>query len=194
MTALGAERYLAVCWPLRARLLVTRRRVRALILALWAVALLSAGPVLLLVGAEQLEEGGASECRCTQHALSSGLLTAMLWLSNLYFLVPLCLLTVLYGLMGRRLRLRRDHAHRHTLRMMVAIVLAFVLCWLPFHAGRTLLSVSAVPGGDLYYVSQYLNLVSLVLFYLSAAINPLLYNTMSGRYRAAVRSLLRPGA
>ncbi|XP_030630824.1 growth hormone secretagogue receptor type 1 [Chanos chanos] len=194
MTALGAERYLAVCFPLRARLLVTRGRVRALIAGLWVVALLSAGPVWALVGVEQLDEGGVTECRCTQYALSSGLLAAMLWLSNLYFLIPLCLLSLLYGLIARRLCLRRhthrDNAHRQTLRMMVVIVLAFVLCWLPFHIGRTLFSMSADSSPDLYYISQYFNLVSFVLFYLSAAINPLLYNIMSVRYRSAVRSLL----
>ena len=42
----------------------------------------------------------------------------------------------------------------------------------------------------IYYLSQYFNLVSSVLFYLSAAINPLLYNLMSTRYRHAVRSLV----
>lgn len=43
----------------------------------------------------------------------------------------------------------------------------------------------------LYYLSQYFNLVSMVLFYLSAAVNPLLYNLMSARYRNAVHSLIR---
>lgn len=42
----------------------------------------------------------------------------------------------------------------------------------------------------LYYLSQYFNLVSSVLFYLSAAVNPLLYNLMSARYRHAVCSLI----
>ncbi len=42
----------------------------------------------------------------------------------------------------------------------------------------------------LYYLSQYFNLVSFVLFYLSAAVNPLLYNLMSARYRHAVHSLI----
>lgn len=42
----------------------------------------------------------------------------------------------------------------------------------------------------LYYLSQYFNLVSSVLFYLSAAVNPLLYNLMSARYRLAVQSLI----
>lgn len=42
----------------------------------------------------------------------------------------------------------------------------------------------------LYYLSQYFNLVSSVLFCLSAAVNPLLYNLMSARYRHAVHSLI----
>lgn len=42
----------------------------------------------------------------------------------------------------------------------------------------------------LYYLSQYFNLVSSFLFYLSAAVNPLLYNLMSARYRHAVHSLI----
>lgn len=49
------------------------------------------------------------------------------------------------------------------------------------------------PDSDLYFLyhfSQYFNLVSSVLFYLSAAINPLLYNLMSARYRHAVHSLI----
>ncbi|XP_056305568.1 growth hormone secretagogue receptor type 1-like [Danio aesculapii] len=195
MTALGAERYLAVCFPLRARLLVTKGRVRVLIGGLWGVALLSAGPVLAVVGVERLG-GGVTECRCTEFAQSSGLLKVMLWLSNLYFICPLLLLTLLYGLIARRLHLRahththRDNTHRQTLRMMVVIVLVFILCWLPFHVSRTLFSVSD-SSAELYYISQYFNLVSLVLFYVSAAVNPLLYNIMSARYRANVLAMLR---
>lgn len=41
-----------------------------------------------------------------------------------------------------------------------------------------------------YYLSQYFNLVSSVPFYVSAAVNPLLYNLMSARYRHAVHSLI----
>lgn len=46
----------------------------------------------------------------------------------------------------------------------------------------------------MYYLSQYFNLVSSVLFYLSAAVNPLLYNLMSARYRHAVHSLVHTRA
>ncbi|KAM4716406.1 growth hormone secretagogue receptor type 1-like [Anableps anableps] len=237
ITFLSLERYMAVCWPITAKTVVTRRRTRVIISCLWLGAAVSASPVLVMVGVEDVgveefglnqwrEEGGwlggegeqggtvmsggetggavmalldpRRECRCTHYAISSGLLSAMMILSNLYFLVPLCILGLVYTLIGRTLWLRpkssrRDQSHRSTVKMLGVIVLAFVLCWLPFHVGRTILSVSLGSGAerqDTYYLSQYFNLVSSVLFYLSAAVNPLLYNLMSARYRLAVHSLI----
>lgn len=64
------------------------------------------------------------------------------------------------------------------------VVLAFVLCWLPFHLGRYLFSKSSEANSPLItQISEYCNLVSFVLFYFSAAINPILYNIMSRKYR-----------
>ncbi|KAM4530064.1 growth hormone secretagogue receptor type 1 [Odontesthes bonariensis] len=199
ITFLSLERYLAVCWPITAKTLVTRRRTRAIIGCLWLGAAVSAAPVLVMVGVEEVgrEELGLiqRECRCTHYAISSGLLSAMMILSNLYFLIPLCILGLVYSLIGRTLWLRpkssrRDQSHRNTVKMLGVIVLAFVLCWLPFHVGRTIFSLSLGTVYFLYYLSQYFNLVSSVLFYLSAAVNPLLYNLMSARYRLAVHSLI----
>lgn len=239
ITFLSLERYLAVCWPITAKTLVTRRRTRALIGCLWLGAAVSAAPVLVMVGVEdvggeelgglreqggfmidgggggsghmapmdgglegirwgekeklgwgdrdeelkwfgekgetderkqgdrgkiklekQEDEGGGEEgemeaegeqqskmkedeggggkegtdgghrgdinnreCRCTHYAVSSGLLSAMMVLSNLYFLVPLCILALVYSLIGRTLCLRpqssrRDQSHRHTVKML----------------------------------------------------------------------------
>uniref|UniRef100_A0A3P8WHV2 Growth hormone secretagogue receptor type 1 n=1 Tax=Cynoglossus semilaevis TaxID=244447 RepID=A0A3P8WHV2_CYNSE len=187
ITFLSLERYVAVCWPITAKTTVTRRRTRALIGCLWLGAAISAAPVLVMVG---VEENGIKElCRCTDYAVSSGLLAAMMILSNLYFLVPVFILGLVYSLIGRTLwirqrRSRKDQTHRHTIKMLGVIVLAFVLCWLPFHVGRTIFSLSL--DSD----AHYFNLVSSVLYYLSAAVNPLLYNMMSTRYRHAVHSLV----
>lgn len=72
----------------------------------------------------------------------------------------------------------------------VVVVLAFVLCWLPFHVGRYLQFRSLdAPSPLLSLLSEYCSLVSVVLFYLSAAINPILYNTMSWKYRGAAARL-----
>lgn len=65
----------------------------------------------------------AGECRWTNYAITSGLLSAMLILSNMYFLVPVCILGLVYSLIGRTLwyrphSSRRDRSHRHTVKML----------------------------------------------------------------------------
>nr|XP_057905699.1 uncharacterized protein LOC131103428 [Doryrhamphus excisus] len=256
ITFLSLERYVAICWPITAKTLVTRRRTRALIGCLWLGAAVSAAPVLVMVGVEEIGEedlrvggwrengrwmgeddsymtsfddeldalmweekerhgeragqwnwledgelGGIGEklkqhgvavknekqvqeddgeqenmrdegeeweakvdkkpmpeidrreCRCTDYAISSGLLSAMMILSNLYFLVPVCVLGLVYALIGRTLWLRpqssrREQSHRHAVKMLGVIVLAFVLCWLPFHIGRTIFFFSLGTNTD----------------------------------------------
>ena len=67
------------------------------------------------------------------------------------------------------------------------VVLAFAICWLPYHIGRNLFTYA----NDYYEarLSQNFNVVSMVLCYLSASINPVLYNLMSKKYRAAAHRL-----
>ncbi|XP_029435623.1 growth hormone secretagogue receptor type 1-like [Rhinatrema bivittatum] len=196
ITALSVERYLAVCFPLRAKVIITKTKIKILILVLWTLALSSASPIFVLVGVEYengTDPADTSECKCTNYAVTSGLLNIMAWVSSLYFFVPVCCLSVLYGLIGRKLWKRKkcyqDKNNTQTVKMLAVIVLAFVLCWLPFHVGRNLLSLSSGTPA-MYLVTQYFSLISCVLFYLSAAINPILYNTMSARYREAARRML----
>ncbi|XP_061553159.1 growth hormone secretagogue receptor a [Phycodurus eques] len=215
ITALSVERYVAICFPLRAKALVTKRRVRGLILLLWCVATLSAGPVFVMVGVERDQPNGTDapapeedtrECKMTHYAVESGLMGAMVWLSSVFFFMPVFCLTVLYSLIGRRLRRRRrgtdvgscvahrDKSHRQTVKMLVVVVLAFVLCWLPFHVCRYLQFRSLdAPSPLLSALSEHCSLLSVVLFYLSAAINPILYNTMSWKYRGAAARLFGLG-
>ncbi|XP_004633183.1 motilin receptor [Octodon degus] len=231
MTALSVERYLAICRPLRARVLVTQRRVRALIAALWVVALLSAGPFFFLVGVQQdpgicelpdlnrtarltlspvAQQSQPSEPEaaalfsreCRPSSAQLGALRVMLWVTTAYFFLPFLCLSILYGLIGRKLWKTRDllqsptavgreRGHRQTVRVLMVVVLAFIVCWLPFHVGR-IIYINTEDSGMMYF-SQYFNIVALQLFYLSASINPVLYNLISRKYRAAAYKLLLTG-
>lgn len=71
----------------------------------------------------------------------------------------------------------------------VVVVLSFIVCWLPFHVGRII--YINTDDSQMMYFSQYFNIVALQLFYLSASINPILYNLISKKYRAAAWKLLR---
>lgn len=206
ITALSVERYFAICFPLRAKTVITKSRVKVVICLLWTLALACAAPIFILVsvryqnGTDPLQ---TSECTPTEFAHTSGLLNVMLWVSTAYFFLPVFCLSVFYSLIGRKLWRRgreaitpnfshREKSHKQTVKMLAVVIFAFVLCWLPFHIGRYLFSKAFEEWTEqMYLISQYCNLVSCVLFYLSAAINPILYNIMSKKYRVAAFKLLR---
>ncbi|XP_067850645.1 growth hormone secretagogue receptor a [Heptranchias perlo] len=204
ITALSVERYFAICFPLKAKVVITKGRVKGIIFFLWSVAFLSAGPIFVLVGVEYTNGTDpllTNECKATEYAVKSGLLNIMVWVSSIFFFLPVFCLSILYSLIGRKLWRRkresirpninsREKNNKQTVKMLAVVVFAFVLCWLPFHVGRYLFSKSSEVGSfEMSQISQYINLVSLVLFYLSAAINPILYNIMSKKYRVAAFKL-----
>uniref|UniRef100_A0A8D0EP54 Motilin receptor n=1 Tax=Strix occidentalis caurina TaxID=311401 RepID=A0A8D0EP54_STROC len=131
ITALTVERYLAICFPLKAKVVVTKRRVKAVIGILWAFAFLSASPFFFLVDVEQPDNHTdfSRECKPTLQAVESGLLATMFWVTTFYFILPVICLNILYGFIGRELwrsnaRLRgpnavlREKGHRQTVKIL----------------------------------------------------------------------------
>ncbi|XP_017145463.1 pyrokinin-1 receptor isoform X2 [Drosophila miranda] len=83
---------------------------------------------------------------------------------------------------------------RRVLRMLVAVVVCFFLCWAPFHAQRLIAIYAPARGAKLHEQHELLytvmTYVSGVLYYLSTCINPLLYNIMSNKFREAFKAVL----
>ena len=73
----------------------------------------------------------------------------------------------------------------------VAVVITFFICWAPFHAQR-LVAMHMEPIDDpqsslavkIYDIVTY---ISAILFYLSTSVNPILYHTMSHKFRDAFK-------
>ncbi|XP_072259408.1 motilin receptor [Pyxicephalus adspersus] len=205
ITALSIERYLAICFPLKAKVFITKRRVKIVIAFLWVIALLSASPLYnLFDNIRVVNETDSSktiwECRYTKYASDSGLLMIMMWVTTVYFFCPMFCLTILYGFIGKTLwknrncirgpnAANRERSHRQTVKILAVVVLAFVVCWLPFHIGRLIYVYTT--SIHVMRISQYFNIVAMQLFYLNASINPILYNLISKKYRTAAYRLLR---
>ena len=120
----------------------------------------------------------------------------------LFFIFPVLILLYLYISMGLTLAgsIRgvsrsaggsavsgeRLSSRKQIIRMLAVVVIAFFLCWAPFHAQRL---------GYVYYkeshvfrlINEYLMYVSGITYYISSTINPILYNLMSVKYREAFR-------
>ncbi|XDV45737.1 hypothetical protein PO909_013783, partial [Leuciscus waleckii] len=72
-----------------------------------------------------------------------------------------------------------------------AVVIAFVVCWLPYHARRLMYCYVTEWTPALFDFYHYFYMVTNVLFYVSSAINPILYNLVSANYRQIFFSTLR---
>lgn len=74
----------------------------------------------------------------------------------------------------------------------MAVVVAFFICWAPFHAQR-LLAVygdgnrDEAPSAAMVTVYHALTYTSGVLYYLSTTVNPVLYHIMSHKFREAFK-------
>ncbi|KAG9330603.1 hypothetical protein JZ751_023710, partial [Albula glossodonta] len=135
----------------------------------------------------------------------------------LSFVAPMAVITALNGIISRQLlrmfrqatqdchlcvvggdpaalsvavETNRVRSLRHGVKVLRAVVLAFVVCWLPYHARRLMFCFVTEWTDGLYDFYHYFYMVTNVLFYVSSAINPILYNLVSANYRQIFFSTL----
>ncbi|XP_062412428.1 neuromedin-U receptor 1-like, partial [Sardina pilchardus] len=138
-------------------------------------------------------------------------LLPMLTLSVLYLLIGLRLHRekMLQALEDKFSRARNrsgspapTHTHTHTraqqqrarrrqvTKMLFVLVVVFGICWAPFHTDRLMWSFIEHWTSDQLNIFQYVHVISGVFFYLSSAINPVLYNLMSSRFREMFKEVV----
>ncbi|XP_046406727.1 pyrokinin-1 receptor-like [Ischnura elegans] len=208
ITAFTVERYMAICHPLYAQTLSKLSRAARLVMLIWLLALVFAVPTAAQVGV--LVERDSSTCTI-KHSLYAHYFCL---LSVVFFLIPMCVIAVLYALIGLKLRRaggmelvaagqpsvqrgRRGRASsqrstKRVVKMLVAVVIAFFLCWAPFHTQRLVAIYGANSDNTPKYshmlkLYEIITYISGILYYLSTTINPILYNIMSHRFREAFK-------
>lgn len=72
----------------------------------------------------------------------------------------------------------------------VAVVLAFFICWAPFHAQRLMATHVTSPTDVEEMIFTILTHISGITYYVSATINPILYSIMSLKFRQAFKDTL----
>ncbi|EDV93146.1 GH19145 [Drosophila grimshawi] len=202
ITSFTVERYIAICHPFRQHTMSKLSRAIKFIFAIWIAALLLALPQATQFSV--VNQGTGSSC-----TMNNDFSAHVFAVSGFLFfggpMTAICVLYVLIGIKLKRSRLlqalpRRSYdvnrgisAQTRVIRMLVAVAVAFFICWAPFHAQRLM----AVYGSTFGIQSQWfndvfniLNYTSGVLYFLSTCINPLLYNIMSHKFREAFKVTL----
>ncbi|XP_076077431.1 pyrokinin-1 receptor-like isoform X1 [Mytilus galloprovincialis] len=81
-------------------------------------------------------------------------------------------------------------ARKSVLKMLVAVVIAFFLCWAPFHSQRLMTLYITDWTPELHTIQTTLFYISGVLYFVSSTVNPILYNLMSKKFRQASKKTL----
>ncbi|XP_010954366.2 neuromedin-U receptor 1 isoform X1 [Camelus bactrianus] len=222
VTALSVERYVAVVHPLQARSVVTHSHVRRVLGTIWSLAVLCSLPNTSLHGIQQLNipcrgtVPGSAVCTLVRPRAVYNLVVQTTAL--LFFCLPMATISVLYLLIGLRLRRERllllrqeskgrartrdsrrlqrlpNRGRTQVTKMLFVLVVVFGICWAPFHIDRLMWSFVSRWTEGLHLAFQYVHVVSGIFFYLGSAANPVLYSLMSSRFRDTFWEALRLGA
>ncbi|XP_060926511.1 neuromedin-U receptor 2 [Limanda limanda] len=212
VTALSVERYIAVVHPLKTRYLSTNQHAKQVITAVWAASMTCAIPNTSLHGIFYLPERREESAICT--------VLKPLWIYNMvmqittvcFYFVPMMVISILYLVMGlhlgketrqpcgslgkncssstRRQISAEGSRRRQVIKMLSIVVAVFGVCWAPFHIERLLWSSISQWTDLMHNIYQYVHILSGVLFYLSSAVNPIIYSLLSTRFRESFRELV----
>uniref|UniRef100_A0A7N6AXW0 G-protein coupled receptors family 1 profile domain-containing protein n=1 Tax=Anabas testudineus TaxID=64144 RepID=A0A7N6AXW0_ANATE len=211
VTALSVERYVAVVHPLKVKHMTTRAHVKRVIVMLWVLSMLCAVPNTSLHGIVLLPPKFGHQF--PQSAICSlikptWMYNLIILISTLvFFLLPMVTISILYLLIGLQLRRERvvtvvdarcsfgsgslsqpriqklGKRNMQVTKMLCVLVVVFGICWAPFHVDRLMWSYINPSFEKHLEIFEHVHVISGVFFYLSSAINPILYNLMSTRFR-----------
>ncbi|ESP00657.1 hypothetical protein LOTGIDRAFT_95525, partial [Lottia gigantea] len=214
ITAFTVERYNAICYnPMRANNSNLSRVIRVII-AIWLFSVLCSIPVGLQFGIVYIKANNvpileSAQCNTINEAEAKIVFQVSTFL---FFMFPMAVIAILYFMIALAIRrsvlirsgsdssnesqtvvdpelriTQQTQVRQSVLKMLVAVVVAFFVCWAPFHAQRLLVVYVEDWTLTLILVHDCLYYVSGVLYYISTTINPILYSIMSVKFRQAFR-------
>ena len=197
---IAVDRFGAVVFPLRSPL-ISSKLCPFFILGTWIVAISVASPSFSAW--KPTEHQGQLFCSSRWNEAfgeSSSPENYLLAVFVVFLYIPIVMLTILYSIIVIKLKSQkrpgeqstnaeqqRAKKNRNVLKMAIAIVLGFVLCWIPYSIGVLLLYFArdALPCGFFIFRN-----ITRFMTALNCAINPCICFIFSTNYRSALKRLL----
>ncbi|KAM4842671.1 neurotensin receptor type 1 [Thomomys bottae] len=221
VASLSVERYLAICHPFKAKTLMSHSRTKKFISAIWLASALLASSMLFTMGQQNRSADGQHPggLVCTPIVDTATVKVVIQVNTFVSFVFPMVVISGLNTVIANKLTVMvrqaaaqgrdceaggqpgtfsmsmepgRIQALRHGVRVLRAVVIAFVVCWLPYHVRRLMFCYISDEQWTpfLYDFYHYFYMLTNALFYVSSTINPILYNLVSANFRQIFLSTL----
>ncbi len=146
---------------------------------------------------------GSSVMVCLTEAENPWSVTYFIMTISAFFLLPLIILVILYSIIAKNL-ISKDSAmqkirpskpelslkaRKQVVYMLGAVVLSFFLCLLPFRVLTLWIILAPEEKVRNFGLESYYNVLYFcrIMLYLNSAINPILYNLMSSKFRSGFK-------
>ncbi|XP_037335378.2 thyrotropin-releasing hormone receptor [Pungitius pungitius] len=211
ITAFTVERYIAICHSMKAQLICTVSRAKRIIAAVWVFTSLYCIMWFFLVDTDETVHANGVVVRCGYRVSRNYYMPIYFLDFTLFYVIPLAVAIVLYGLIARILfmsplashtsdgggsvhqgRCRSTNkpnrggvsARKQITKMLAVVVILFAALWMPY---RTVVVVNSFI--DPPYHNTWFLLFCRTCIYTNSAINPIVYNLMSQKFRVAFKKL-----
>ena len=201
MVLIAVDRFGAVVFPLRSPL-ITSKLCPFFILATWIIAMAFFSPYLFSF--KLVEYPGGLLCRLRWKegfGESSSHHDYYLPILIIFCLIPLVLIVILYIIIYIKLKSQkipgeqsanagkqRQQRERNVLKMSIAIVLGFAVCWLPYFIVRFLLFFASKIWSCGF---EYFGYFAFLMVRINCAMNPCICLIFSRNYRIGLKTLFR---
>ncbi|XP_053500011.1 delta-type opioid receptor isoform X2 [Ictalurus furcatus] len=192
LTIMSVNRYIAVCHPVHSLAVRMPQRAKLVNVAVWVLASAIGVPVMIM---GQVEVESNIECMVVlpdPRSYSEPVFGICVFLFS--FLIPVVIISVCYGLMVRRLRSVRllsgsrskDRNLRRISQMVLAVVAAFVLCWMPVQVLTLVQTLRKVNLGGSQTTVAAMHFC-IALGYANSSLNPVLYAFLDENFKRCFR-------
>ncbi|MED6249329.1 hypothetical protein ATANTOWER_012544 [Ataeniobius toweri] len=196
VAVISVERYIVVCYPMGAALFQTRHAVAGVVLS-WVWSFVWNTPPLFGWGSYDLE-GVQISCAPNWYSRDAANMSYIIIYFSLCFVLPFFTIMVSYSRLLWTLRqvakLQTSEsrstyqAEKQVAGMVVVMVLAFLITWLPYAA----MSLAVIMDPSLY-IDPVISTIPVYLAKSSTVYNPIIYIFMNRQFRECVVSVLLCG-
>ena len=182
------DRYIAICHPISKANLRTKSVSRILSFAAWILSAIIIIPVIIYT--RTYNNGKSISCNIVWESnpeLSGQIFT--IYMSILGFFIPLSLIMINYFLVLQRVRKlgpkkdaspHKNHQHKKVTKLVMAIIIVYTICWLPYYLTQLTLIFTTHCQGRL---TLMFHLLAGCLCYSNSAMNPILYTFMNENFK-----------